>query len=201
MLVGVDSQQNLTAWTWPGREQAWQRPAQGFYNTLTSRPGSQQILLLKRDAQGGCELELLDGATGTVERVLTPPLTLLGSPTFSPDGKTVAVAGKMAERDTKVSIALVDIGSGKERGRLVGGFDSVMDIAFSPSGKRIFASYWDGNFLVWDAETQTEMLSLRGEGLNLANFVVTSPGILFGGEFQGGRLHALDGRPATEVMR
>jgi serine/threonine protein kinase/WD40 repeat protein len=195
MLVGVDRNQLLTGWNWPGREQVWQRKLSRPYNMLVSRPRSQQVLLISFDGEGGSQIELVDGVTGKVEQPVAAPPHFAGSPAFSADGKSLALSGKVQGRDTKMSIALIDVDSGRETARLVGGFDSVGDIAFSPSGKRLFATYWDGNMLIWDLETQTEVLGIRGEGLDLSTFEMSSQGLLIGGEFQGGRLHILDGTP------
>ncbi len=71
--------------------------------------------------------------------------------TFSPDGKTVAVAGS---RDVR----LWDVASGSERGFRLSGHTSVLrSVAYDAGGDRIVTASADGTVRVWDARRGTAL--------------------------------------------
>src|SRR5262249_50965617 len=63
---------------------------------------------------------------------------------FSPDGKTLATAGKDG------SVRLFEIFSGGLRQRLTGHAAAVYALAFSPDGRRLYTAGADTTVLVWD---------------------------------------------------
>ncbi len=70
---------------------------------------------------------------------------------FSPDGKTVAVAGS---RDVR----LWDVASGKERGFRLSGHTSVLrSVAYDADGSRLVTASADGTVRVWDARRGTAL--------------------------------------------
>ena len=71
--------------------------------------------------------------------------------TFSPDGKTAAVAGS---RDVR----LWDVASGKPRGFRLSGHTSVLrSVAYSADGSRLVTASADGTVRVWDARSGTAL--------------------------------------------
>ncbi len=86
-----------------------------------------------------------------------PPVTSLA---FSPDGKSLAVAGYK-------EVVVVDPATGKARRRLVGFPDQVAAVAYSPDGKSLAASSGTpgrgGEVRVWDSDGN-ERKVLRGHG-------------------------------------
>jgi WD40 repeat protein len=110
------------------------------------------------------------------------------------------------------TIRIVDVDAGKELITLHGhppsnnpSRDVVCAAAWSPDGKRLAAASPDGTFLLWDAATWTELLTLpkaptglTGMVNNLTRFGGTlawSPDGWQLGFFQGGTVTIWDGTP------
>ncbi len=192
VLVAQADDNTVAAWSWPAGEKLWEH-TQHERASIPRRPQTPQMLIASANKEGDSRLELIDSRTGQTLQSFPTSLKFVHRPRFSDDGQLLAVASVLQAGHSATTITLIDVETGKERGRLVGGSDGADQIQFSPSGKRLFASYFDGNLLVWDLTTFSELLSLRGEGLNLDQFAVNREGLLVGGEFHGGRLHLLDG--------
>ncbi|HUD45500.1 MAG TPA: protein kinase [Candidatus Baltobacteraceae bacterium] len=79
---------------------------------------------------------------------------------FSPDGKTVASGTGLPDPD----IALWDVASGKEIGRLKGHNDMVTSLMFWPDGKKLASSSADETVRIWDVASRTCLDTLRGHG-------------------------------------
>jgi WD40 repeat protein len=69
---------------------------------------------------------------------------------FSPDGKTIAVAGDALGGDGKNRISLLDASTGKEITRFKGHTKNVTCVAISPDGKTLASSSVDGTIILWD---------------------------------------------------
>jgi WD40 repeat protein len=81
------------------------------------------------------------------------------TPTFSPDGRRVAVA----EYTGKSSTVLVwDVGSGRSPIRRFSTLGHVADLDFSNEGETIVAAASDGSVRVWDVEGDSPAVVLRG---------------------------------------
>ena len=89
------------------------------------------------------------------------------SAAFSPDGKTLATAGRGA------SVALWDADAGRIRRQLTG-HDARKALAYSPDGSELAAGCSDGTLLVWDAETGA-LKAARNEHQKRINSLVYSP--------------------------
>jgi RNA polymerase sigma factor (sigma-70 family) len=71
----------------------------------------------------------------------------MGEPTFSPDGKVLAVVGGTPIKDTR--ILLFDTEAGQPLGEINSG-EAFRNLAFSPDGKAIVACAYPQNLTVWE---------------------------------------------------
>ena len=102
---------------------------------------------------GGAGITLWDAASGTRRHVLHPPDA--GSlVAFTPDGRTLAVAGTI--------VTLWDVASGEPRGRF-GRFRVELNaIDISPDGRTLVAAGFDSTVGLWDLRSRSRRGALRG---------------------------------------
>ncbi len=84
----------------------------------------------------------------------SPPLVV----EFSPDGRTVAVAGRGR------TLELLDAATGERRVEFIGNPSVANGLAFHPSGTRLASVGVYGFMRVWDTATGKEVLTLNGGG-------------------------------------
>ena len=88
--------------------------------------------------------------------------------TFSPDGKTLAFAGRRG------MLKLWDAATGQELVAFNGHTDDVWGVAFSPDGKRLASGSADRTVRLWDVETGQELAVIRGH-TNWVQAIAFSP--------------------------
>ena len=111
---------------------------------------------------------------------------------ISPDSKRVAAPVDAG------NVAIFEIATGKEVGRLLQSSDPVLSLDYSPDGKRIACSYTDGKVRIWDAERHMVVLHLQGFGGH-ARVVKFSPdGMRLIGGLYDGSLYLWDALPVQE---
>ena len=117
---------------------------------------------------GAGGLELWDAVTGLARTPSTAPKAMLdpqngrrsygdgarATPVYSPDGRTLALAGRNGE------IALRDVHSGREVGVLRGHQGEVAEVAFAPDGRTIASAGVDGSVKLWNLSARR--LTARG---------------------------------------
>jgi WD40 repeat protein/tRNA A-37 threonylcarbamoyl transferase component Bud32 len=118
--------------------------------------------------QYGQELDVYDTETGQKSYSLFPSV---GEPfamaKFSPDGRSLAIVPvKLSGFDddgalSQATVTIVEPGTGKERNRYFAATRRVVDLAFSPDGKRIALGGTDGTIRVLDNQTGREINWLR----------------------------------------
>jgi eukaryotic-like serine/threonine-protein kinase len=102
-------------------------------------------------------LKLWDAATGREIRVIgTSRYWAIWSSAFSPDGKTIAVAGK-----TGIAY-LLEVDTGKELISFKGHRHEIKSLAFSQDGKFLATASADRTIKLWDALTGAEITTLKG---------------------------------------
>jgi eukaryotic-like serine/threonine-protein kinase len=189
VLTWSTTDNELQAWDWPGRKRLWNRKLSVGVPAMEHHPHADELAV----ALGDGTVEFIHSRTGNTLRTLSLPS--VHALCFSRDGKQLALGSLADKRSSLTRIVLLETATGKELSRMTGGDRGVRAIQLSANGQRIFASYEDGNLLVWDRATGVEILSLREGDMDLSQFALTSNGLLVGGQFQGGRMHILDGRP------
>jgi WD40 repeat protein len=105
-----------------------------------------------RDVEGNTAFTLGSEATG--------PLA------WRPDGKGLATLGKAGGEN---AACIWDAQTGKLARAVKGGSGAAFQaLLWSPDGKRLFTGDRDNNIAVWDPETGTELLTLKGPSASLA---------------------------------
>ena len=89
---------------------------------------------------------------------------------LSPDGKTLAGGGHSDDS----RIHLWDVHTGEVLGTLKGHTDSVIGLAFSTDGRRLYSASYDGSLRSWDVDGKTANESLL-VGRSLFNALALSP--------------------------
>jgi sugar lactone lactonase YvrE len=186
ILAGVTHFGGVTLWDVASRQVKIGLPdGDGFRNVVFSPDGK----LLANPGKGR-ELRLSEAATGKTIRSITDAT---GSDvSFSPDGKTLAVA----DADGTYSMRLWDV----ETGRSKATFDRSEDITttsamFSPDGKTL-ACWGLGNVIqLWDVESRQIRAVLLGASANVNTVVFDSGGtrIASGGDDKTIRIWKLTG--------
>jgi RNA polymerase sigma factor (sigma-70 family) len=128
---------------------------------LTLAPGGK---VLAASAVAGFGLSLWDMATGRPLYRFDVPFICEKPPAFSPDGKTVVVAGKF--RGGLGKLYLFEVATGKELGRFEGPAGASLDcVAFSSDGRTLAAGESGGAgpaIVFWDVATGQEIRRLAG---------------------------------------
>lgn len=81
------------------------------------------------------------------------PVGPFGSLAVSPDGERVAggILGTASDNwERRAAVRVWDVRTGKERGVLLGHFDWVLDVAFTPEGEQLVSASKDGTVRWWD---------------------------------------------------
>jgi hypothetical protein len=92
---------------------------------------------------------LWDLTTGQPARTITSVLGAVNDLRFSPDGKTLAVAG--GQPSAKGDLRLFDVATGELRHTLAGHDDVVAAVAWRHDGKQLASASYDRTVRTWDA--------------------------------------------------
>ncbi|MHB1424561.1 MAG: WD40 repeat domain-containing protein [Gemmataceae bacterium] len=119
----------------------------------------------KKDAKTG--IALWDVATGKVIRDLD---SNAGSLAFAPDGKTLAVSTGYGE-----GVKLLDVATGKERGKCAAEKTYISELAFTPDGKTLAGCNHQGTVYLWDAARGEEKAHLQHGETQMASCLAFAP--------------------------
>ncbi|HEU4394398.1 MAG TPA: WD40 repeat domain-containing protein, partial [Planctomycetota bacterium] len=105
----------------------------------------------------------------------------VASVAFSPDGRRFAASNYEMFKDPMRIVGTVkvfDAETGAERSHLTGGVKPLVSVRFSPDGRTLGASSWDGEVHLWDLQVGgvSRCLKIPDEGLyNAADGIAFSP--------------------------
>lgn len=178
---------------------------QADHNPLTELLFSPDGRLLAASGFWGKSVRLLDAATGKVLHTL-PNTTekhenwgrLLQGPTFAftPDGKTLLVAGKDG------TVHLWDVATGVRKATLGKASKVILSLTLTADGRTVAVAHYDGEMHLWDVEKREHLkqrtsraphphlTALAPDGKTVA--VVTGATRVELQEPEGGRRHALE---------
>lgn len=114
------------------------------------------------------EAKLIDAETGTTERVFILTHDLVLALAFSPDGKSIAIAG------TDNAIRVFDLASGHQKMLIEQHADWILELAFSPDGSHLVSASRDKSARVFDAKTGSLENSYSGHN-DLVSAVAFAP--------------------------
>jgi len=134
------------------------RPIRSFLDTVALAFDAQGHVLLGGEAP----LQLLEIETG--ELVRSFDLLGISAAAFSPDGTTLAIAGKVSPESNPDGLALVNLSSGLLRQLDLGGsgLGAPLAVQFSPDGQTIVLSF-RGMISLWDVDSGQQLRApIRG---------------------------------------
>src|SRR5262245_4409000 len=101
-----------------------------------------------------------DLTTGKPAKVLTNVLGAVNDLKFSPDGKTLAVAG--GQPSARGDLRLFDTTDWKLAASLGGHLDTVSCVAFSPDGSKLASASFDKTVRLWDVKSAAVLHTFAG---------------------------------------
>lgn len=123
----------------------------------------------KEEAATDATVRLWDLKTGKA-RSLPGPEDFARAVTFSPDGKTLAVAG------SGTRLYLIDVATGKLNHSHVGHDGTIYRVALSPDGKTLASGGTDNLIHLWDLQTSRETARLDGHQSHVMGIAFTPDG-------------------------
>jgi WD40 repeat protein len=99
-----------------------------------------------------------------------------------------------ASLDWDQAVKLWDQGTGQEVLNLQGHAELIINVAFSPDGKRIASAGTDHSVKIWDAETGQETLTLKGHNDRVVKVIFSPDGNLLVSASQDGTIRVWDAR-------
>jgi WD40 repeat protein len=146
-LISMTGDNTIGFWDLQSRKQVCRMDAIDASSIAFARDG--KIVAI---GQGETKIVLRDVKTGQAIRTIeVPPRNGTGSLAFSPDGHTLAVAGRSSRDpgDAHHPVRLLDAATGKEVAAFKGHERFVHAVAFSPDGRSLLSVSADATGLIW----------------------------------------------------
>ena len=133
------------------------------------------------DAGPLSEVKVWDLNSETIIRRIPNRCGTMSRIRFSPDGKTLAIAGYNAPHVLQAShrVELFDTRSWKRRGVLLGHTRRIFGMVFTPDGRSMVTSGSDGTLRVWDLETFRLKTLVETNSGNTCQLTLSSDGKRF----------------------
>jgi WD40 repeat protein/serine/threonine protein kinase len=147
------------------------RTMKGFEQPWLCRFSPDGSRLLGSDERG--TIKVWDFATGLETTSIKLNGMFIARIRFNPDGKLLAVVGH--NRFGSAEARIVALESGREV-TLKGHRIAVLDMAFSPDGKRVATASTDKTVGIWDLESGQEILMLKGHRQAVLSLKFSSDG-------------------------
>jgi WD40 repeat protein len=168
----------------------------------------------KRLAAGGYRsaLTVWEVKTGKCVLRLAVPYDYIDQAAFSPCGRFLAAVGssyKGSEKGVVGEVQIWDLRTGKQRALLEGKGAGVVQLAYSPDGKRLAVGQRDGTVLVWDLRSRSVVRTLRGDGQRVGSMafspdgtrLVTTGSAVRVWELAGGKGRLISRRPKWDIAQ
>ncbi|MHC5541010.1 WD40 repeat domain-containing protein, partial [Singulisphaera rosea] len=152
------------------------------------------------------EIRVCDTTTGEIVLSRKWPEDWISTPTFSRDGRMLAV--QVGPRGEPGTVKLLEVSSGKELHSLDGHrYNGVLSLAFSPDGRRLASASYsrdhaDAEVKLWDVSDGRELLTLPAIGQGRLAFSVDGHRLSYVsdvGERHDARVQTWDATPLTDT--
>jgi len=189
----------ITRWNLVTRRSEWARSEHKQAAFLALSPDGRRLASSSLDGS----LRLRDVGTGRVIDTLIndPGLALLGC-AFDADGTRLAVACRLQGVRSRLGglIKLIDMRSGAIH-TLEGHTFGVLDVAFSPGGRRLASAGDDRAIILWDPDRREPVFTLRGHAGGVTRVAFSPDGLLLASGSFDWTVRIWDARPLPDATR
>ncbi|MBW3542787.1 MAG: WD40 repeat domain-containing protein, partial [Planctomycetes bacterium] len=147
-------------------------------NSVARLAFSPDSKLLAFCTEGGTA-KLLDPATGRELKTIASGMYRFQQCAFSPDGRRLACGGGSygsGEDKAFGRITIFDVETGEAVKTIDGHNSIVLNVAYSPDGKRLISGSNDRTAIVWNLETGEQFFTISGHGSGIEGVLFTPDG-------------------------
>jgi Tol biopolymer transport system component len=154
------------------------------WSRVSFSPGGNQMIFFRFSPKTGKSSIVIAEANGSEERELVSqpsgPEGFFGAPSWSPDGKMIAVNMQVVRPQPQTVLAVLDANTGSQLGQISGDWIGINSVCWLPSGNLIVAAGVRSNPVgsqVWQASFRdNKLLKITNDVNNYTEVSVTSDG-------------------------